>query len=145
VAINNPAEEAAFALDYGTPREQLSRDAQAEYDRIKQERYFASTHKPPQQQREFQPPVRPVPAAQTVIPKNAALYCLLGVLVPGLPSILIRKEKVVPIIQLALIPVGILLSIVFIGFFVWIGDAIWGAITGYQDAQQWNAEHGFVG
>jgi hypothetical protein len=37
-------QEAAYALDYGLDREGLRPEVRAEYDRIKQERYFASTH-----------------------------------------------------------------------------------------------------
>lgn len=47
MAFANAAEEAAYALDYGTPREQLSPAAQTEYDRIKQESFFASTRQQP--------------------------------------------------------------------------------------------------
>lgn len=38
-----PAEEAAYALDNRLPREGLNREAQAEYDRLLQERHFAAT------------------------------------------------------------------------------------------------------
>jgi hypothetical protein len=36
-------QEAAYALDYGLDRDGLRPEVRAEYDRIKQERYFAST------------------------------------------------------------------------------------------------------
>jgi hypothetical protein len=57
---------------------------------------------------------------------------------------LIRKDKVVPSIQLGLWVLAWILTIVLIGFFLYIGVAVWAAITGYQDAQEWNREHGFI-
>lgn len=38
-----PAQEAEYALNYGLDRDGLRRDVRAEYDRLRQERYFAST------------------------------------------------------------------------------------------------------
>jgi hypothetical protein len=97
-------------------------------------------------------PVTPRPPAKVyptepvlgAVAKNAALYCFLGILIPGLPSMLIRKDKVVPSIQLGLWVLAWILTIVLIGFFLYIGVAVWAAITGYQDAQEWNREHGFI-
>ena len=86
-------------------------------------------------------PAEPVPGA---VPKNTALYCFLGILIPGLPSMLIRKDKVVPGIQLGLWVLAWILTIVLIGFFLYAAVAVWAAITGYQDAQEWNREHGFI-
>jgi len=39
-----PEQEAAYALDYGVDRKDLPKAAQAEYDKLKQERYLASPH-----------------------------------------------------------------------------------------------------
>jgi hypothetical protein len=38
-----PVQEARYALNYNGKREDLSRAAQVEYDRLKQEAFFAST------------------------------------------------------------------------------------------------------
>jgi len=95
-----------------------------------------STPKPPEV---F--PDAPVPGA---VPKNAALYCLLGVIIPGVPSLLLREDKVVGAIQLGLWILSWSLTFVLIGFLLWPAVAIWAAVTGYQDAQLWNRRHGFI-
>ena len=96
----------------------------------------ASVTKPPET---F--PDAPVPNA---VPKNAALYCILGLIVPGLPSLLLRKDKVVGCIQIGLWVLSWILSVVLIGLLIWPIVAIWAAVTGYQDAQRWNRRHGFI-
>jgi hypothetical protein len=90
------------------------------------------------------PEVFPDAPVAGAVPKNAALYCLLGIIIPGLPSLLIRKDKVVGAIQLGLWILAWPLTIVLIGFLLWPAAAIWAAVTGYQDAQLWNRRHGFV-
>jgi hypothetical protein len=53
VAKMTPEQEAAYALDYKLEREGLSKEVQAEYDRLLQERFFAASrgegqhHEPP--------------------------------------------------------------------------------------------------
>jgi hypothetical protein len=37
-----------------------------------------------------------------------------------------------------------ILAFFLIGFFVWIGVAVWSAIDGYQAAKLWNRSHGFI-
>jgi hypothetical protein len=86
-------------------------------------------------------PAAPMPGA---VAKNAVLYAILGLLIPGLPSLLIRDDKVLGGIQLGLWVLSWILTIVLIGFLIWPGVAIWSAITGYGDAQLWNRRHGFV-
>lgn len=86
-------------------------------------------------------PDAPVPGA---VAKNAALYCILGLLVPGLPTLLLREDKVIGGIQLGLWIVSWLLTLVLIGLLIWPAVAIWAAVTGYQDAQLWNRRHGFI-
>ena len=86
-------------------------------------------------------PGSPVPAA---VAKNEALYVVLGLLVPGLPALLLKDDKVTGGIQLGLWVVSWVLAFFLIGFVLWIGVAIWSAMDGYQAAQLWNRRHGFV-
>ncbi len=76
--------------------------------------------------------------------KNAVLYAILGLIIPGLPSLLIRDDKVIGGIQLGIWIVSWILTFVLIGLLIWPAVAIWSAITGYGDAQLWNRRHGFV-
>jgi hypothetical protein len=78
------------------------------------------------------------------VSKNAVLYAILGLLIPGLPSLLIRDDKVIGAIQLGLWALSWILTFVLIGFLMWPAVAIWSAVTGYGDAQLWNRRHGFV-
>lgn len=86
-------------------------------------------------------PDSPVPGA---VAKNAVLYAILGLLIPGLPSLLMREDKVVGGIQLGIWVLSWILTLVLIGFLLWPAVAIWSAVTGYGDAQLWNRRHGFV-
>jgi hypothetical protein len=88
-----------------------------------------------------QVPSSPVPGA---IAKNEALYVILGLLIPGLPALLIKEDKVTGGIQLGLWVLSWILAFFVIGFFIWIGVAIWSAIDGYQAAKLWNRRHGFI-
>jgi hypothetical protein len=91
---------------------------------------------------EPQPPTpTPVP---TAVAKNEALYALLGLLVPGLPALLLKDDKVTGGIQLGLWVFSWILAFFLIGFVLWGGVAIWSATDGYQAAQLWNRRHGFV-
>jgi len=83
----------------------------------------------------------PVPGA---VAKNEALYVILGLLVPGLPALLLKDDKVTGGIQLGLWLLSWILAFFLIGFFLWIGVAIWSAIDGYQAANRWNRCHGFI-
>lgn len=83
------------------------------------------------------------PAAGAV-PKNAVLYAILGVFIPGLPSLLIRDDKTIGAVQLVAGLVSAFLILFLIGFLLWPAVAIWSAVTGYSDAQAWNRHHGFV-
>lgn len=78
------------------------------------------------------------------VPKNAVLYAILGVFLPGLPSLLIRDDKTIGAIQLVAGLVSAVLILFLIGFLLWPAVAIWSAFTGYSDAQLWNRRHGFV-
>ena len=88
-----------------------------------------------------QAPGTPVPG---VIARNEVLYALLGLLVPGLPALLLKEDKVTGGIQLGVWVLSWILAFFLIGFVVWIGVAIWSAIDGYQAAQVWNRRHGFI-
>ncbi len=88
-----------------------------------------------------QVPSTPVPGA---IAKNEALYVILGLLVPGLPALLLKDDKVTGGIQLGLWVLSWILAFFLIGFFLWVGVAIWSAIDGYQAAKVWNYRHGFI-
>ena len=86
-------------------------------------------------------PGSPVP---TAVAKNEALYVLLGLLIPGLPALLLKDDKVTGGIQLGLWVLSWILAFFLIGFVLWIGVAIWSAMDGYQAAKLWNSHHGFV-
>ena len=86
-------------------------------------------------------PAAPVPGA---VAKNAVLYAILGLLIPGLPSLLMREDKVVGGIQMGIWVLSWILTIVLVGFLLWPIAAIWSAVTGYGDAQLWNRRHGYV-
>jgi hypothetical protein len=91
---------------------------------------------------EPQPPTpTPVP---TAVAKNEALYVLLGLLIPGLPALLLKDDKVTGGIQLGLWVASWILAFFLIGFVLWAGVAIWSAMDGYQAAKLWNNRHGFV-
>ena len=47
-------------------------------------------------------------------------------------------------IQLGLWVLSWILAFFLIGFFLWVGVAIWSAIDGYQAAKVWNHRHGFI-
>ena len=86
-------------------------------------------------------PLSPMPGA---VAKNEALYVVLGLLVPGLPALLLKDDKVTGGIQLGLWVLSWILAFFLIGFFLWIGVAIWSAIDGHQAAKLWNHRHGFI-
>src|ERR1039458_3607509 len=86
----------------------------------------------------------PAAAVPTAIAKNEALYVILGLLIPGLPALLLKDDKVTGGIQLGLWAVSWILAIFLIGFVLWIGVAIWSAMDGYQAAKLWNSRHSFV-
>jgi hypothetical protein len=96
------------------------------------------TQAPPYPQ---QVPPAPVPGA---VAKNEALYVVLGLLVPGLPALLLKDDKVTGGIQLGLWVLSWILALFLIGFFLWAGVAIWSAIDGHQAAKLWNHRHGFI-
>jgi hypothetical protein len=88
-----------------------------------------------------QVPPAPIPGA---VAKNEALYVILGLLIPGLPALLLKDDKATGGIQLGLWVVSWILAIFLIGFVLWIGVAIWSAMDGYQAAKLWNSRHGFA-
>ena len=83
-----------------------------------------------------QVPPAPIPGA---VAKNEALYVILGLLIPGLPALLLKDDKATGGIQLGLWVVSWILAIFLIGFVLWIGVAIWSAMDGYQAAKLWNS------
>jgi hypothetical protein len=97
---------------------------------------YAAAPKPPE--------VFPDAPVAGAVPKQAALYALLGLVVPGVPSLLLRKDKMLGIVQIVAGIVALILIIVLIGLIAYPGVAIWSAVTGYQDAQLWNRRHGFI-
>jgi hypothetical protein len=92
------------------------------------------------------PGLQPVPAGPKpgAVARNEALYVVLGLLIPGLPALLLKDDKVTGGIQLGLWVLSWVLAFFLIGFFLWIGVAIWSAIDGYQAARLWNRQHGFI-
>ena len=100
-------------------------------------RRLAQAPKPDPQQ----VPSAPMPGA---VARNEALYVVLGLLIPGLPALLLKEDKVTGGIQLGLWVISWILAFFLIGFFLWIGVAIWSAIEGYQAAKLWNRRHGFI-
>lgn len=91
-----------------------------------------------------QPQPPPPTTVPTAVAKNEALYVVLGLLVPGLPALLLKDDKVTGGIQVGLWVVSWVLAIFLIGFVLWIAVAIWSAMDSYQAAQLWNRRHGFV-
>jgi hypothetical protein len=91
-----------------------------------------------------QPQPSPPTAVPTAIAKNEALYVILGLLIPGLPALLLKDDKVIGGIQLGLWVLSWILAFFLIGFVLWIGVAIWSAMDGYQTAKLWNRRHGFI-
>lgn len=104
-----------------------------------------------------QPPVRYVPAGQTVVPhyqaplpggdavapKNPALSLIAALFIPGLGSMIngdVGKGVAI------LIGYGIawLFTFILIGIPFLFGFWIWGMVDGYQGAQRWNARHGIL-
>lgn len=83
-----------------------------------------------------QVPPAPIPGA---VAKNEALYVILGLLIPGLPALLLKDDKATGGIQLGLWVVSWILAIFLFGFVLWIGVAIWSAMDGYQAAKLWNS------
>jgi hypothetical protein len=90
------------------------------------------------------PQPHPGQVPSTPVPKNEALYVILGLLVPGLPALLLKDDKVTGGIQLGLWVLSWILAFFLIGFFLWVGVAIWSAIDGHQAAKVWNRRHGFI-
>lgn len=86
----------------------------------------------------------PSAAVPGAVAKNEALYVILGLLIPGLPALLLKDDKVTGGIQLGLWVLSWILAFFFIGFFLWIGVAIWSAVDGYHTANRWNRSHGFI-
>src|SRR5258708_2518581 len=74
MAMTQP-QEAAYALDYGLDREGLRPEVRAEYDRLKQERHFATTRavsaqQPPAQHEQHsagRPPRGTIPARKLIL------------------------------------------------------------------------------
>src|SRR5450755_173376 len=100
----------------------------------------------PDMQSNISPDPRQIPSSPvpTAVAKNEALYVILGLLIPGLPALLLKEDKVTGGIQLGLWVVSWVLAFFLIGFVLWIGVAIWSAMDGYQAAKLWNSRHGFV-
>jgi hypothetical protein len=86
----------------------------------------------------------PSAAVPVAVAKNEALYVILGLLIPGLPALLLKDDKVTGGIQLGLWVLSWILAFFLIGFFLWIGVAIWSAVDGYHAANRWNRSHGFI-
>ena len=76
-------QEAAYAIDYGLDREGLRPEVRAEYDRIKQERYFASTRAASAQQATARHPqhLAAKPPGGTVPPRKLIISGVLVALV----------------------------------------------------------------
>jgi hypothetical protein len=86
-------------------------------------------------------PTSPVPGA---VAKNEALYVILGILIPGLPALLLKDDKVTGSIQLGLWVLSWILTFFIIGIFLWLGVAIWSAVDAFQTTKLWNRKHGFI-
>ena len=86
------------------------------------------------------------PVTDTMAKKSEVLYTVLGLIIPGLPSLLIRDNKKVGAIQLVILILSWIIFMIaplVIGFLPWIAVAIWSGITGYGDARRWNRSHTF--
>jgi hypothetical protein len=76
--------------------------------------------------------------------ERGTLCGLLGLLIPGLPTLLVGDDKLTGGIELGLWVVSWILALFLIGFFLWTGVAIWSAIDGHLAAKLVNSSHGFV-
>lgn len=87
-------------------------------------------------------PAGPVPAPYGMVqPKNPALSLIVSLFLPGVGS-MINGDTQRGIIILVSYIVGVILTLVLIGFAIMLGVWIWGMVDAYQGAQRWNATHG---
>jgi TM2 domain-containing membrane protein YozV len=125
---------------YGTARDQAREQVrpQPQYD------YSGSGQPPPPQL-----PV-PVPYAQGqpqpyyhVAPKSPGLGVLASFFIPGLGSMISGRGGKGAVILISYV-LSLILTVVVIGFIT--APIVWivGMVTGYQDAQQWNRDHGIL-
>jgi hypothetical protein len=84
-----PTQEAEYALDYGLDREGLRPEVRAEYDRLKQERYFANTRTlsaqpPPAQHQQHSaagPPVGTIPPRKLILRGVVVVFVVVAAII----------------------------------------------------------------
>lgn len=82
-------------------------------------------------------------APAVVAPKNPALALILSFFIPGLGTMVSGKVGKGFLI-LGLYVLGILLTLVLIGWLVMLGVWIWGLVDAHTTAQAWNRAHGVI-
>lgn len=78
-----------------------------------------------------------------VAPKNPALGVIASLFIPGLGSMIVGKGGKGALILILNI-IGWVTVIFIVGWFLALGTWIWGMVAGYQDAQDWNRQHGVI-
>lgn len=87
-------------------------------------------------------PIGTVPTPYGAVqPKNPAISLIVSFFLPGVGS-MINGDTSRGVIILVSYIVGLILTIVLIGFVIAFGVWIWGMVDAYQGAQRWNAAHG---
>jgi TM2 domain-containing membrane protein YozV len=100
------------------------------------------------QVRQEQPRWEPLPQpgmvpAPMVAPRSPAASVLCSVFIPGLGS-MVNGHVGTGVAILLLNILGLVLTVVLIGFPIMLGTWIWGLVDAYKSAQRWNAAHGII-
>jgi TM2 domain-containing membrane protein YozV len=83
------------------------------------------------------------PAQQQVVPKNPAVALIVSVFLPGVGSMISGQAAVGTVILVAYL-LGWVLTVVLVGFVIVPAAWVFGLVHGYQSAQRWNRDHGFI-
>ena len=132
---------------YGQARERVRPEPQEQYDyhaqQQAQEQYGAYGQPPPARlPAPYQAAGQPQPYYQ-VAPKNPAVGVIASLFIPGLGSMIAGKGGKGALILILNI-LGWITAIFIVGWFLALGTWIWGMVAGYQDAQNWNRQHGII-
>jgi TM2 domain-containing membrane protein YozV len=83
------------------------------------------------------------PAQLQVVPKNPAVALIVSVFLPGVGSMISGQTAVGTVILIAYL-LGWVLTLVLVGFVIVPAAWVFGLVHGYQSAQRWNRDHGFI-
>ena len=87
-------------------------------------------------------PMAPVAVPYGAVqPKNPAISLIVSLFLPGVGS-MINGETGKGALILGLYILGVILTLVLVGFLIMLGVWIWGMVDAYQGAVRWNAAHG---